>query len=89
MEPMHGHEGDVLLTFLSFWYLLQTSLVRPAAALAGLSEGTMLWLTSAERCVRTVDRCRQCASPAGTPREQLSHTALPEGSLGTPSDSPA
>uniref|UniRef100_A0A8C5TQL5 Uncharacterized protein n=1 Tax=Malurus cyaneus samueli TaxID=2593467 RepID=A0A8C5TQL5_9PASS len=61
-----AHAGDVVLTFLSFWYLLQTSLVRPAAALAGLSGGTMLWFTSAERCVRTVERWRQCASPGDT-----------------------
>lgn len=46
-------------TLQSFWYLLHTSLLRPPDASQGLSGGTMLWLTRADRWVRTVDRCRQ------------------------------
>lgn len=46
----------VPFTFLSFWYLLQTSFVRPPVALVGLSGGTMVWFTRADRCVRTVDK---------------------------------
>lgn len=52
-------------TLQSFWYLLHTSLLRPPDASQGLSGGTMLWLTRADRWVRTVDRCRQYASPEG------------------------
>lgn len=37
----------------------QISAVSPGLASQGTSGDTMLWLTSAERCVRTVERCRQ------------------------------
>lgn len=60
LKKLVAHDWGLLsLTLQSFWYLLQTSLPRPPDASQGLSGGTMLWLTSADRCVLTVDRWRQ------------------------------
>lgn len=46
-------------TELSCRYLCQMSTVSPALALQGTSGDTMLWFTSADRWVLTVDRCLQ------------------------------
>lgn len=46
-------------TVLSCRYLCQMSTVSPELALQGTSGDTMLWLTSADRWVRTVERCLQ------------------------------
>lgn len=46
-------------TVLSCRYLCHMSTVSPELALQGTSGDTMLWLTSADRWVRTVERCLQ------------------------------
>lgn len=51
-------------TVLSCRYFCQISAVSPELALQGTSGDTILWFTSADRWVRTVERCRQYASPA-------------------------
>lgn len=51
-------------TVLSSRYFCHMSTVSPELALQGTSGDTMLWLTRAERWVRTVERCLQYASPA-------------------------
>lgn len=53
MSPEHSP------TELSCRYLCQMSTVSPALALQGTSGDTMLWFTSADRWVLTVDRCLQ------------------------------
>lgn len=51
------------LTEVSWRKLPQTSVDKPLCASVGTSGSTIMGLTRAERCVRTVDRCRQYASP--------------------------
>lgn len=46
-------------TVLSSRYFCHMSTVSPELALQGTSGDTMLWLTRAERWVRTVERCLQ------------------------------
>lgn len=53
-----------VLTVQSWRNICHTSAVSPLEASHGTLGATMVWLTRAERCVRTVDRWRQYASPA-------------------------
>lgn len=63
VPPCHCVSGECLgstgPTVLSSRYFCHMSTVSPELALQGTSGDTMLWLTSAERWVRTVERCLQ------------------------------